>query len=58
MENVKLTLLTENVITGKRSSDSTIIHEIGHSWTGNLVTCSNWANFWMNEGFDTYITKI
>jgi len=58
MENVKLTVLTENAITGNRLSDNIVIHEIGHSWTGNLVTTSNWANFWMNEGFNSYITKI
>jgi leukotriene-A4 hydrolase len=29
-------------------------HEIMHSWTGNLVTNRNWANFWLNEGFTVF----
>jgi len=29
-------------------------HEILHSWTGNEVTCENWSNFWLNEGFTVF----
>ena len=29
-------------------------HEICHSWTGNDVTCENWSNFWLNEGFTVF----
>lgn len=30
------------------------IHEMGHSWFGNQVTCSQWNDIWINEGFATY----
>lgn len=30
------------------------IHEICHSWTGNDVTCENWSNMWLNEGFTVF----
>ena len=30
------------------------IHEVFHSWTGNDVTCENWSNMWLNEGFTTF----
>ena len=26
-----------------------------HSWSGNLVTNATWDDFWLNEGFTTYI---
>lgn len=29
-------------------------HELGHSWWGNLVTCANAQDMWINEGMATY----
>lgn len=31
-----------------------IIHELGHQWFGDYVTCANWQDIWVNEGFATY----
>ena len=31
-----------------------IVHELCHQWFGDLVTCKNWGELWMNEGFATY----
>ena len=27
---------------------------MAHSWTGNEVTCENWSNLWLNEGFTVF----
>ena len=34
-----------------------IAHEIAHSWTGNLVTNSNFEHFWLNEGFTVFTER-
>ena len=28
-----------------------------HSWSGNLVTNATWRDFWLNEGFTTYLER-
>jgi aminopeptidase N len=30
-----------------------VIHELAHSWMGNLVTPKDYQSFWINEGFAT-----
>jgi aminopeptidase N len=55
MENPKLTFATPTVIVGDKSLVSLVSHELAHSWSGNLVTNATWSDFWLNEGFTTYI---
>jgi leukotriene-A4 hydrolase len=55
MENPMLTFATPTVIAGDRSLVSLVAHELAHSWSGNLVTNATWDDFWINEGFTTYL---
>ena len=57
MENPRLTFATPTIIAGDRSLVSLIAHELAHSWSGNLVTNSNWDDFWLNEGFTVYLEQ-
>jgi leukotriene-A4 hydrolase len=55
MENPKLTFATPTILAGDRSLVSLVAHELAHSWSGNLVTNATWRDFWLNEGFTSYI---
>ena len=57
MENPCLTFVTPTLLTGDKSNTWVIAHEITHSWTGNLITNSNWEHFWLNEGFTVFIER-
>jgi leukotriene-A4 hydrolase len=55
MENPRLTFATPTAVAGDRSLVSLVAHELAHSWSGNQVTNATWADFWLNEGFTTYV---
>ena len=55
MENPRITFATPTIIAGDRSLVSVMAHELAHSWSGNLVTNATWSDFWLNEGFTTYL---
>lgn len=33
-------------------------HELGHEWWGNLVTASDWRDWWLHEGFCAYMQPL
>ncbi|XP_048354315.1 aminopeptidase B isoform X2 [Sphaerodactylus townsendi] len=57
MENPCITFVTPCLLAGDRSLADVIIHEISHSWFGNLVTNAHWGEFWLNEGFTMYAQR-
>ncbi|CDW72343.1 peptidase family m1 containing protein [Stylonychia lemnae] len=54
MENPLLTFASPTIIVGDGSQVYVATHEIAHSWTGNDVTCRDWSNMWLNEGFTVF----
>jgi aminopeptidase N len=40
------------------NEDPLISHELAHQWFGDLVTCKDWANVWLNEGFATFFETV
>ena len=57
MENPRLSFISPSVVAGDRSLVAVIVHELAHSWSGNLVTNATWNDFWLNEGFTTYLER-
>lgn len=57
MENPQLTFASPTVIVGDKSQVYVAAHEMAHSWTGNTVTCADWDNFWLNEGFTVFLER-
>jgi len=55
MENPRLSFISPSTVAGDRSLVAVIVHELAHSWSGNLVTNATWDDFWLNEGFTTYL---
>ena len=63
MENTTLTTLTHNTIFTEateniKQSRRLDAHELAHQWFGDLLTCKDWSQLWLNEGFATYYTHL
>jgi leukotriene-A4 hydrolase len=57
MENPRMTFLTPTLLAGDRSLVDVVVHELAHSWTGNLVTNADMEHFWLNEGFTVWAER-
>jgi aminopeptidase N len=65
MENVSATTLTTRDLLhpalakeSMEGADPLTSHELGHQWFGDLVTCNDWSNLWLNEGFATFLAQL
>ena len=39
-------------------SQNLMVHELSHSWWGNLITCKTFNDIWLNEGFARYCQAL
>ncbi|CAO1636324.1 unnamed protein product [Parajaminaea phylloscopi] len=58
MEHSNMTTLTPALIVGDRSQCDVLLHELSHSWSGNLTTCGDWSSFWLNEGINVWLERL
>lgn len=54
MEHATNIALPQVAVNGTTNYESTIAHELSHSWFGNLITCEKAEEMWINEGFASY----
>ena len=51
MEHTDNIAFASSIINGNTSGEEYVAHELSHMWSGNLVTCAEAGDMWLNEGF-------
>jgi len=63
MENVACTTMTDLLLVDERAvmewdPDGLVSHELAHQWFGDLVTCQDWSQGWLNESWATFMESV
>ena len=51
MEHTDNIAFAASIINGNTGGEEYVAHELSHMWSGNLVTCADAGDMWLNEGF-------
>ena len=51
MEHTDNIAFAASIINGNTAGEEYVAHELSHMWSGNLVTCAEAGDMWLNEGF-------
>jgi len=54
MEHASSIHIGKPFVNGSLTYETLWAHELSHMWWGDLVTCENQENMWLNEGFAAY----
>jgi aminopeptidase N len=58
MEHATCVSHDDGTVTAGHSYDWLLFHEMSHQWWGDWVTCGEWKDLWLNEGFATYCEAL
>ncbi|HEY0657886.1 MAG TPA: M1 family metallopeptidase, partial [Pyrinomonadaceae bacterium] len=58
MEHQSITAYGNNFEYDADGVDTLMLHELGHEWWANLVTASDWRDFWIHEGFQSFMDAL
>ena len=58
MENASAIFYNEDYVTGSRTYEDVMAHEIAHQWFGDMVSEKSFAHLWLSEGFADFFESL